>query len=74
MRDTEEGGVPGGSRVTSNAEAGVIITKKINDLREAAKAIDSWEAKVALLRKEHDEEPAVGLKAALLLEMLPDQA
>ena len=52
----------------------VIRTKKIKDMREAAKAIDSWEAKVALLRKEHDEEPAVGLKAALLLEMLPDQA
>ena len=52
----------------------VIRTKKIKDMREAAKAIGSWEAKVALLRKEHDEEPAVGLKAALLLEMLPDQA
>ena len=50
----------------------VIRPKKMKDMREATKAIDTWEAKVALLRREHDEEPTVGLKASLLLEMLPD--
>ena len=51
----------------------VIRPKKLRGLREAGKAIDTWEGKVAALRKEHGEEPTVGLKASLLLEMLPDQ-
>ena len=42
-------------------------------MREAGKAIDSWESKVVELKKEHGEEPTTGLKASLLLEMLPDQ-
>ena len=51
----------------------VIRPKKIKDMREAGKAIDSWESKVVELRKEHGEEPTTGLKASLLLEMLPGQ-
>ena len=50
----------------------VVRPKKMKDLREAGKAIDVWEGKVAMLKKEHGEEPTVGLKASLLLEMLPD--
>ena len=50
----------------------VIRPKKLKDMREAGKAIDAWEGKVALLKKEHSEEPTTGLKASLLLEMLPD--
>ena len=50
----------------------VIRPKKLKDMREAGKAIDAWEGKVALLKKEHGEEPTIGLKASLLLEMLPD--
>ena len=52
----------------------VVRPKKVKDLREAGKAIDVWEGKVAALKKEHGEEPTVGLKASLLLEMLPDSA
>ena len=54
----------------------VIRPKKMKDLREASKSIEAWEAKVALLRREHGdtEKPTEGLKAALLLEMLPEQA
>ena len=52
----------------------VIRPKKVKDMREAGKAIDAWEGKVAVLKKEHGEEPTVGLKASLLLEMLPDSA
>ena len=50
----------------------VVRPKKVKDMREAGKAIDAWEEKVAVLKKEHSEEPTVGLKASLLLEMLPD--
>ena len=50
----------------------VIRPKKIKDMREASKAIDAWESKVVMLKKEHSEEPTTGLKASLLLEMLPD--
>ena len=50
----------------------VIRPKKIKDMREAGKSIDEWEGKVAILKKEHSEEPTTGLKASLLLEMLPD--
>ena len=50
----------------------VIRPKKVKDLREAGTAIDAWESKVAVLKKEHGEEPTTGLKASLLLEMLPD--
>ena len=50
----------------------VIRPKKLKDMREAGKAIDAWESKVVLLKKEHGEEPTAGLKASLLLEMLPD--
>ena len=50
----------------------VIRPKKVKDLREIAKVIDGWEAKIELLRREHGEEPTTGLKASLLLEMLPD--
>ena len=42
----------------------VIRPKKIKDMREANKAIDTWEGKVALLKREHDEEPTEGLKAS----------
>ena len=35
--------------------------------------MDAWESKVVELKKEHGEEPTTGLKASLLLEMLPDQ-
>ena len=51
----------------------VVRPKKIKDMREASKAIDAWESKVVVLKKEHGEEPTTGLKASLLLEMLPDQ-
>ena len=50
----------------------VIRPKKIKDMREASKTIDTWEGKIAVLKKEHSEEPTQGLKASLLLEMLPD--
>ena len=50
----------------------VIRTKKVRDLREADKTLDVWEAKVERLNKEHGETVPVGLKAALLMEMLPD--
>ena len=50
----------------------VIRPKKLRDLREAGKAVDLWESKVVLLKKEHGEEPTAGLKASLLLEMLPE--
>ena len=49
----------------------VIKTKKMKDLREAAKVIESWESKVDLLKREHGEPVPEGLKAALLMEMLP---
>ena len=42
----------------------VIRPKKIKDMREAIRAIDAWESKIAMLKKEHDEEPTVGLKAS----------
>ena len=51
----------------------VIRPKKIKDMREAGKAIDSWESKVVELKKEHGEKLTVGLKASLLLEMFPGQ-
>ena len=50
----------------------VIRPKKLKDIREASKAIDAWESKLVVLKKEHNEEPTTGLKASLLLEMLPD--
>ena len=50
----------------------VIRPKKIKNMREASKTIDTWEGKIAVLKKEHSEEPTQGLKASLLLEMLPD--
>ena len=50
----------------------VIRPKKVRDLREIVKVVDVWEAKVMLLKREHGEEPTPGLKASLLLEMLPD--
>lgn len=50
----------------------VIKTKKMKDMREAAKMIESWEGKVDLLKREHGEYVPGGLKAALLMEMLPD--
>ena len=52
----------------------VVRPKKVRDLREIGKALDAWEGKVYLLRREHGpgEEPTPGLKAALLLEMLPE--
>ena len=43
----------------------VIRPKKVKDLREAGKWIDVWEGKVATLKKEHGEEPTVGLNASL---------
>ena len=52
----------------------VVRPKKVKDMREAGKAIDTWEGKVTQLKKEHGEEPTEGLKASLLLEMLPDNA
>ena len=50
----------------------VLRPKKVKDMREAGKCIDMWENKLAVLKKEFEEEPTAGLKAALLLEMLPD--
>lgn len=50
----------------------VVRPKRVRDLREVSKAIESWEAKVVLLKREHGEEPTPGLKASLLLEMLPE--
>ena len=50
----------------------VIKTKKVRDLREADKTMDVWEAKVERLKREHGEEVPEGLKAALLMEMLPE--
>ena len=50
----------------------VIRPKKVRDLREIGKVVDGWEAKIALLKREHGEEPTPGLKASLLLEMLPE--
>ena len=52
----------------------VIRIKKAKDVREAARNIDVWEGKVTLLKREHGEEPTMGLKASLLLEMLPEGA
>ena len=52
----------------------VIRLKKAKDVREASRNIDVWEGKLATLKKEHGEEPTVGLKASLLLEMLPEGA
>ena len=52
----------------------VIRLKKAKDVREAGKNIDVWEGKIAALKKEHGEEPTAGLKASLLLEMLPEGA
>ena len=52
----------------------VIRLKKAKDVREAGRSIDVWEGKVAALKKEHGEEPTTGLKASLLLEMLPEGA
>ena len=52
----------------------VIRLKKAKDVREAGRNIDVWEGKVAALRREHGEEPTAGLKASLLLEMLPEGA
>ena len=52
----------------------VIRLKKSKDVREAGRIIDVWESKVATLKKEHGEEPTAGLKASLLLEMLPEGA
>ena len=50
----------------------VIRTKKFRDLRDAAKMVEVWEGKVDLLKREHGESVPDGLKAALLMEMLPD--
>ena len=50
----------------------VVRPKKVKDMREAGKAIDTWEGKMTLLKREHGEEPTAGLKASLLLEMLPE--
>ena len=50
----------------------VLRPRKIEDMREASKAIDAWESKLVVLKKEFSEEPTTGLKAALMLEMLPD--
>ena len=52
----------------------VIRIKKAKDVREAGRNIDVWEGKVTLLKKEHGEEPTMGLKASLVLEMLPEGA
>ena len=52
----------------------IIRPKKIRDLREAVKAVDLWEAKISLLKKEHNDGPSEGLKASLLIEMLPEPA
>ena len=52
----------------------VIRTKKVRDLREADKTLDVWEAKVERLNKEHGETVPAGLKAALVMEMLPEGA
>ena len=38
----------------------VIRPKKIKDMREAGKAIDSWESKLVELKKEHGEVPPPG--------------
>ena len=50
----------------------VVRPKRVKDLREIGKAVEAWEAKIALLKREHGEEPTQGLRASLLLEMLPD--
>lgn len=50
----------------------VIRPKRVKDLREAGKAIDAWEQSITRLRAEHNDGPTEGLKAALLLEMIPD--
>ena len=52
----------------------VIKLKRAKDVREAGRIIDVWEGKVATLKKEHGEEPTTGLKASLLMEMLPEGA
>ena len=52
----------------------VIRTKKVRDLREADKTLDVWEAKVERLNKEHGEIVPAGLKAALVMEMLPGRS
>ena len=50
----------------------VVRPQKIKDMRQAGKAIDAWESKLVLLKREHGEEPTLGLKASLVLEMLPE--
>ena len=50
----------------------VVNPRRAKDMREAGRALDLWELKVAALKKEHGEEPTMGLKAALLLKMLPE--
>ena len=50
----------------------VVNPKRAKDMREAGRSLDLWELKVAALKKEHGEEPTPGLKAALLLNMLPE--
>ena len=50
----------------------VVKPKRAKDIREAGRAIDLWEQKVAVLKREHGEEPTTGLKAAVLLMMLPE--
>ena len=50
----------------------VIRPKKVKDLREAGRMIDAWEQSVARLKNEHNDGPSEGLKAALLLEIIPE--
>ena len=50
----------------------VVNPKRAKDLGEAGRMLDAWELKVAALEKEHGESPTTGLKAALLLKMLPE--
>ena len=50
----------------------VVNPKRAKDMRDAGRLLDLWELKVASLKKEHGEEPTTGLKAALLLRMLPE--
>ena len=50
----------------------VIRPKRVKDLRDVGKAIDAWEQSITRLRAEHNDGPSEGLKAALLLEMIPD--
>ena len=50
----------------------IIRTKKMRDLRDAGKVLEIWEGKIDLLKREYSEEVPEGLKAALLMEMLPE--